>query len=153
MVTISPEALGDPDAQALIARLNAELTELYPDPNDRHFGLTEEQVSGDNGVFLLARRDGVPVGCGALRRIAPTTGEIKRMYVSPAARGAKVGRRLLEELERQAHALSITRVVLETGPHQKEALGLYDSAGYRPIPAWGEYVNSPLSICLGKDLT
>ena len=62
-------SLAGADAQGLIARLDAELTERYPNPAHRHFGLTEEQVTGGSGVFLVATLDGEPVGCGALRRL------------------------------------------------------------------------------------
>src|SRR5919204_858538 len=86
-LVIAPEPLTSPDVQALIARLDAELTERYPNPEDNFFELAEEQVDGREGVLLVARVDGEPVGCGALRRLGPATGEIKRMYVAPSARG------------------------------------------------------------------
>lgn len=103
-------------------------------------------------MFLVARIAGEPVGCGALRRIGPGTGEIKRMYVVPANRGHGVARRLLAELERYAGRLGLTRLVLETGERQPEAIGLYERAGFTRIDRFGEYVNSPASVCLGKDL-
>src|SRR5215471_19533239 len=65
-LAIAPAPLGGAEARTLIARLNAELTERYPNAADRHFGLTEEQVTGGSGVFLVATLDGEPVGCGAL---------------------------------------------------------------------------------------
>ena len=68
-LAIAPAPLGGAEARTLIARLNAELTERYPNAADRHFGLTEEQVTGGSGVFLVATLDGEPVGCGALRRL------------------------------------------------------------------------------------
>jgi GNAT superfamily N-acetyltransferase len=114
--------------------------------------LTEDEVGEGKGVFLVASIDGRPVGCGALRRIESGVGELKRMYVSPAERGRGVGRALLEALEAEARRLGLRRVVLETGTRQAEALALYRRAGFTAIPAFGEYVDSPLSVCLGKDL-
>ena len=78
------------------------------------------------------------------------TAEIKRMYVDPAVRGRKVGLALLDALEARAGALGVTRFVLETGDRQHEAIGLYERAGYARIPPFGDYVDSPLSVCMGK---
>jgi putative acetyltransferase len=150
--TITREPLSSPQARWLIASLNAELSGLYPDPSDNFFELAEEQTAGDRGIFLLARVDGRPVGCGALRRIDAITGEIKRMYVAPAARGTGLGRRLLEELERHARGLGLRRLVLETGPFQPQALGLYRRAGFARIPCFGEYRHARFSVCMAKAL-
>src|SRR5690554_4206046 len=68
---IAPVPLTSPDAQALIARLDADLAARYPDPADVHSALAVEEVAGDTGVFLVATVAGEPVGCGALRQIAP----------------------------------------------------------------------------------
>jgi len=150
--TIAGEPLSSPDAQQLIASLNAELSVIYPNPADNFFELAEEQTAGDRGVFLLARVDGRAVGCGALRRIDATTGEIKRMYVAPAARGTGLGRRLLDELERHTCGLGLRRLVLETGTRQPQAIGLYRRAGFARIPCFGEYQHAPLSVCMAKAL-
>jgi GNAT superfamily N-acetyltransferase len=87
-----------------------------------------------------------------VRRIEPGVGEIKRMYVCPAARGLGIGRAVLDALEAEARALGLTRLVLETGVRQPEAIALYERVGYARIAAFGEYVDSPLSVCMGKDL-
>lgn len=148
-LTIAPEPLSGADAQALIARLNDELTERYPRAADRHFGLTEAQVADGSGVFVVARLHGAPVGCGALRRLDDVTGEVKRMYVAPPARRSGVGRGILVALERHALALGLRRLVLETGDRQEEAFGLYASAGFARIPCFGEYTG-PRSVCMEK---
>ena len=91
------------------------------------------------------------VGCGGWRAHG-TDAEIKRMYVTPAARGRGLARRLLAELERTARAAGHRRVILETGSKQPEAVGLYRSSGYTEIPAYGYYACSPHSMHLGKVL-
>jgi putative acetyltransferase len=151
-LVIAPEPLTSPGVRALFARLDAEVTEHYPNPEDNFFALAEEQVDGRQGVLLVARVDGEPVGCGAVRRLGPATGEIKRMYVAPAARGGGIGARILAELERHARELGIRRLLLETGERQAEAVRLYERAGYARVPCFGEYANAPLSLCMGKDL-
>ena len=159
---IAPEALTSPVATALVAALNVELSALYPEPGATHFRLDPDEVAPGTGVFLVARWSGLPVGCGALRRLreaglirelGPRVGELKRMYVAPELRGKGIGRALLTRLEAEARALGLSRLVLETGTRQTEALALYRRAGFTEIPAYGEYSASPgTSVCLAKVL-
>ena len=139
-------------AQGLIRELNAELKQRYPEPGATHFRLEADEVAEGRGAFLVAFKGDEPAGCGAVRRIGEDTAEIKRMYVRSAARGRGVGRAILEALVAEARRIGMQRLLLETGERQPEALGLYHSAGFVPAPRYGEYVGSPVSICLGKDL-
>jgi putative acetyltransferase len=139
-------------AQALIAALNAELDERYPEEGANHFRLDPHEVTEGNGAFYLAFAGDTPVGCGAVRRIDAGTAEIKRMYVAPAGRGGGIGRRILDILETEARRLGARRLVLETGERQPEALALYRRAGFAEIPLFGEYIGSPLSVCMEKHL-
>jgi broad specificity phosphatase PhoE/GNAT superfamily N-acetyltransferase len=151
-VVIAAAAIDSPDCQILIAALDAELTERYPEAGANHFRLDPEEVSPGRGVFLLADIDGAPAGCGAVRQLNGAEAEIKRMYVAPHARGQGVGRALLTALEDEARRLGVARLVLETGERQPEALGLSKSAGFAAIPLFGEYVGSRLSVCMAKEL-
>ena len=145
-------ALDHPEAARLIGALNAELDASYPEEGANHFRLDPDEVSGDRGVFLVGYRGEEPIACGAIRRLNRDEAEIKRMYVAPVARGSGLGRRTLEALEQHARELGVKRIVLETGQRQVEALALYEAAGFVQIPRFGEYVDSPLSLCLAKDL-
>ncbi len=152
-IHIARAALTDDVSRALIESLNAELTGAYPEAGATHFGLDPAEVSGRRGAFLVIYHEGNPVGCGAVRLLDPGTGELKRMYVSPAVRGKGLGRRLVAALEAEALALGVRRLVLETGIRQTAALALYRATGFHPIPLYGEYLQSPgTSICLGKEL-
>jgi putative acetyltransferase len=151
-VTVRPEPLDGALARALIEELNAELLRRYPEDGANHFRLDPEEVAPGQGVFVVAFLGEEPVGCAALRRLDTTRGEVKRMYVRPAARGQRIAAIMLGALENEARALGLTRLVLETGVRQPEAIALYRRAGFAPIPAFGEYVDSPLSVCMGKDL-
>ncbi|HEU4886187.1 MAG TPA: GNAT family N-acetyltransferase [Longimicrobium sp.] len=152
-ITIARAALTDDVSRALIRELNAELSGMYPEPGANHFGLDPDEVAPGRGAFLVVRVDGRPVGCGALRRIDGETGELKRMYVAPGARGTGLGRRLVDALEAEARALGLRRLVLETGTRQVAAIALYQATGFEPIPLYGEYLSSPeTSVCLGKEL-
>jgi GNAT superfamily N-acetyltransferase len=136
----------------LIAALNAELSGRYPEEGACHFRLEPDEVAAGRGAFLVASRTGKPIGCGAVRRIDEGSGELKRMYVCPEERGRGAGRAILSALEVEAQALGLSRLVLETGVRQTEAIALYRKAGFSDIAPFGEYVTSPLSLCMAKDL-
>jgi GNAT superfamily N-acetyltransferase len=141
------------DAQTLdlISSLNHELTELADDPNENHFTLEPEQVTGDQGRMVRAWYAGHYVGCGAVRRIAPGVGEIKRMYVDPGARRLKLGAAILDQLELWAGRLGMTELKLETGFRQPAAIGLYERFGFERCEPWGAYLATPAtSICYRK---
>ena len=76
--------------------------------------------------------------------------EIKRMYVPEHLRGQGIARVLLASMERQALSRGVHRLRLQTGSLQPEAIGLYESQGYRPVESWGKYANDPNAICYEK---
>jgi GNAT superfamily N-acetyltransferase len=159
---IAPEPLTSAVAVALITDLNAELSALYPEPGATHFRLDPGEVAPGAGIFVVARWHGRPAGCGALRcirdpnlvrEVGSHAAEIKRMYVEPDSRGRGIGRAVLDRLETEARTLGVSRLVLETGTRQVEAIALYRRAGFTEIPAYGEYVLSPgTSVCMSKTL-
>jgi len=153
VISITRTELTAEVSRKLIEALNAELMGAYPEPGATHFGLAPNDVAVGRGAFLVVYQNGIPVGCGAVRRIDRATAELKRMYVIPAARGRGLGRRLVTALEREARALGVRRLVLETGIRQVAAQALYRATGFQLIPLYGEYCLSPnTSICLGKEL-
>ena len=145
--------ISSPDAIGLIARLDRELQELYPDSASSHSDLTQAEVGARCGIFLIARRAGEPIGCGAMCRLDRTTGEIRRMYVLPSARGARVGRHLLIELERHARQLGIRRLILTTGIRQPVAIRMYEQSGFTRTPAPPESAVYPVRVYMAKELT
>lgn len=151
-VVLRAESLESLVAAELIAELNAELDEMYPEPGANHFELPTADV------FLVAwlrHPDGTAraLACGALRVIEPGVGEIKRMYVRPEARGRRLAGVVLSSLEERAIQLGCRRLVLETGNRQNAAMVLYLRHGFTPVPCWGEYLDSAAtSTCLGKEL-
>jgi putative acetyltransferase len=104
-----------------------------------------------DGRLLIAWHHEQPVGCIALRRAGASTGEVKRLYVRPEARGRRTGRRLVEQLVAAAKAIGYRRLVLDTLPQMTGAQALYRSFGFREIPAY--YANPlPGVIYLGLEL-
>jgi len=151
-LVILPAELHSHAACDLIEALNAELGAQYPESGATHFRLDAEEVSADRGAFLIGYLQGVAVACGAIRLIDEGVGEIKRMYVMPAARGRGFARSILAALEHSARQLGVRRLLLETGPRQLQALALYRSAGFLGVARFGEYAHSQLSLCMAKDL-
>jgi ribosomal protein S18 acetylase RimI-like enzyme len=90
------------------------------------------------GAFLIAYRDGEPVGCGAVKHCSGEPSDIKRMWVAQSARGVGVGRRILSKLERLARDSGATAVRLETNKELVEAIALYRSSGYEEVSAFND---------------
>jgi len=102
--------------------------------------------------FVAYSDDGTPVGCGGLRRIDETHGEIKRMFVAPSARGSGVSTAVLDALERFGLESGWSRLVLETGAAQPDAIRFYTREGFTPIDRFGYYADSEDSLCYEKTL-
>ena len=137
---IEPAFWDDADVQRLTADQQAELRARYGGAAEPGIEPSADDVS----VVLVARDDeGTALGCGALRALGDDVAEVKRMYVVPAARGRGVSKAVLAALEDAAREHGWMTLLLETGPLQPDAIGLYTSAGYRPIGAFGAYVGHP----------
>ena len=122
--------------------LDRTITETFY-PEDRYRTLLEGMEASHarpQGIILLAEADGLPVGCGMSHALDARTSEIKRVYVSPEARGAGIAAALCRALIDQARADGFDRVVLDTSKELAGAQRLYDSLGfarrgpYQPIP-------------------
>ncbi len=105
---------------------------------DRSISADADELTEPEGLLLLARLHGDPVGCGALKLHGDDPAEIKRMWVDPATRGLGLGRRLLDELEKQARLRGVTKVRLETNRTLTEAIRLYRSAGYEEVEPFND---------------
>ncbi|HEY8874547.1 MAG TPA: GNAT family N-acetyltransferase [Stellaceae bacterium] len=128
------------DARELVAELDEVLGALY-EPDQRH-GLTIEQVFEPNVRFFVARLGDAAVGCGALA-LFDGYAEVKRMYTREAARGRGVGKALLARIEEAARDAGKPVLRLETGIHQRAAIGLYEGYGFRRCGAFGHYAGLP----------
>jgi putative acetyltransferase len=147
---IAAEHPDQPEIRALVADLNRHLLSLYRPEDCYHLSI--EELSRPEVTFFVARREEQAVGCGALRRLDATMGEVKRMYTAPEARGSGLGRRILQAIEAEARRSGLERLVLETGHRQPEALGLYRSAGFAECGAYLDYPDDGASIFMEKRL-
>jgi DNA-binding MarR family transcriptional regulator/GNAT superfamily N-acetyltransferase len=121
----------DPAAVEAVGHYFAELDRRFPGGFDAGEGAHDAETMAEGaGVFVVATSDGRPVACGGVQRIGDGVGEIKRMWVDPAWRGAGLGSRMLRRLEAEAARLGHTRVVLDTNETLAEAIAMYERAGY-----------------------
>jgi GNAT superfamily N-acetyltransferase len=147
-VAITMERPDSADAVALITELEAVLTPLYP-TESRH-GLSVQRLIAEGVAFFVLRSDRVPASCGGIKLFGTDYGEVKRMYVRPQFRGSGFAKLILNRLADHARAHGVSLLRLETGIHQKEAIGLYEGLGFRRIPPFGAYKPDPLSLCYEK---
>ena len=141
-----------PDAVALRDAMVAEVTTIYGAQRDAGGG------SGATGidpasvlVTLVGYVDDRPVAHALLRRLGDEV-EIKRMFVSPDARGLGAASVMMQALEDAARAVGAARVVLHTGDRQLAAVRTYEHHGYTQIPIYEPYVGMPASLCFEKVL-
>jgi len=141
-----------PEAAELISALSAELARRYDYMEDGSGGFEPEDALGPRGAFVIGRVGGNPVACGAIRPLEEDVAELKRVFVRVDFRGRGYSKAIVNELERQARLRGYRVMRLETGVRQPEAISLYVSLGYHPIPSYGEYRDSILSVCFEKKL-
>lgn len=137
---ISVEDPASRDAQWCLQQYVAELGERFEEGFDigKSIPADRREMVRPRGAFLVARLDGRPVGCGAVKLVEPGVGSIKRMWVTGELRGAGVGRRLLLALEKEAAGLGMGRLRLETNSSLHEAQALYRRNGYREVEAFND---------------
>jgi len=139
VIEIRPVRADLPPATGLVAAMVGEITRLYgPLELRKAPSATPDELWAPRGTYLVVSEDGEPVAGGGLKGLGPGVGEVKRMYVTEAARGRGHARRLLIALEDAARKLGHTRLRLDTGPRQPSAQTLYESAGYRSIPSYNQ---------------
>ena len=159
IVTITVEPPRQPEVERLLDGSTAHAQSLYPP--ESNFLLDVATLERPEVAFYVARDGERAVGIAALvadtdaetDATAPARGELKRMFVDPAARGRGVAGALLARIEADASARGIREIVLETGDLHDAAQALYTRHGYREIPQFGQYVGEPHSVCFAKPLT
>lgn len=156
-IAIRAESPDQPDVVALFRELDDYLASLY-EPEHNHI-LGVPALLAQHVYFLVARRGGEALGCGAVRVMPPEAatdgqpyGEIKRMFVRPQQRGQKVARALLEKLEARLLSRGIRLATLETGDRQPEALRFYERCGYVKRAAFGGYEENGTSVFYARRL-
>jgi len=145
---ITAERPDTEDAIQLIDELEGELEGFYPSES-RH-GYSVEKLIKQNVAFFVIRHDDKVAGCGGVQLFGKEYGEVKRMYVRPAFRGLGLAKLMLEHLAEHARENGVNILRLETGIHQRDAIALYESWGFKSIGPFGEYKEDPLSVFYEK---
>lgn len=143
---------GEPAARACLAAYFALLAERIPGISAAHVPDPDPDAASflpPDGVFLLAWSSGQPLACASLKRHDHTSGETKRLWVDPAARGLGLARRMMTHVETEARARGYTRLVLDTNAALPEAIALYRTSGWTEIPA---YTGFPATHWFAKPL-
>ena len=97
-----------------------------------------ESFSPPSGRLLLAKEEGVAAGAAFMKKIRQDTCEIKRMYVRPIFRGKKIGRKLLNQLIKDAKDMGYSKILLDSARFMKEAHSLYSSVGFNKVELYPE---------------
>ncbi|MBO6518682.1 MAG: MarR family transcriptional regulator [Rhodospirillales bacterium] len=139
-VRIGPEKASSPAALWCLNEYFAEIAARFDAGFNPAKGLPAPiaEMTPPRGVFLVARLDGRPVGCGALIVETGFIGHIRRMWIASEVRGLGLGRRMLDALEEQAAELQLRTLRLETNRNLAEARALYQDAGYREVPRFSD---------------
>ncbi|WP_243076775.1 GNAT family N-acetyltransferase [Microbacterium sp. SS28] len=147
MVELRPLPVDEPVAHELLAEYFAMRAAAFPGQAYTTVFPAPTVFEAPSGVFVVVYDDeGIPVGCGGIRRIADgplgVRYEIKHLYLRPETRGRGWGRLILDDLERRAREWDAAELVLDTHHTLEAAGGLYASAGFREIEPYNDNPNA-----------
>ncbi|WP_395807627.1 GNAT family N-acetyltransferase [Daejeonella sp.] len=149
MIKLQRTDANNPDFKELIILLDAGLA--ISDGEDHQF-YTQFNKTDQIKYVIIAYKNSKPVACGAIKKYDENTMEVKRMFTLPESRGTGLAGMILSELQKWAQEMDYTRLILETGIRQKEAISLYNKTNFILIPNYGQYEGIETSICFEKKL-
>ena len=144
-MTVAIESPRSPGIAELLRGGEAFAEALYP--AEENFILPLEALEDPGVAVFVARVGGEALGMAALVQHGPDY-ELKRLFVSEAARGQGLAGLLLDALEEHARDAGAVVIRLETGNRSDAAVALYEKRGYVHIPRFGEYADSDSSVCM-----
>ncbi|HEY2889262.1 MAG TPA: GNAT family N-acetyltransferase [Dongiaceae bacterium] len=151
IIIVGPADPRLPKARQLVEELDALMISLYPTESNHLVAI--DRLAEPDTRFFVAEVDGKALGCGAIMLVGDSYAEVKRVYVAPAGRGLGLAKLLLTRLEEETLRNGLRMLRLETGRYQPEALGLFDSMGFRLCGSFGDYPSDdPNSIFMEKAL-
>ena len=136
-ITLRAVSVVDPSAQASLVAYYDELSRRFDTPFEPGPEPDPTAYDPPGGIFLLAERAGEVVGCVGLRPQGGV-GEVKRLWISPSARGCGLSRRLMAEVEQAARARGYPHLRLDTSRHLTEAIALYSKDGWKQISRYND---------------
>ena len=149
-ITIAVEDPTTPDVKALLQRHLDFCHEVTP--LEHSYALDVEKLRAPGITVFAARQGGELIGVGALKILSPDHAELKSMHTSQASRGKGVGRSMVNYILEFARQNNISRISLETGNHPpyEPARKLYESMGFVPCEAFGDYELSEFNVCMTR---
>ena len=148
-ILVEPGDPRDAETTALLSASQALMQSLFP-AHENHY-LSIDDLCGPDVHFFIAREAQEILGTGALAD-HKEYGEIKAMFVVPAARGRGVGDAILRKLEDYARLLGLPAIRLETGASLDAAHRLYQRHGFNTRGPFGEYQANETSLFMEKSL-
>ena len=139
----------NPDFIFLIQTFDTFLWERYPELKKDYWG---NNLIEFNPNVIIVYLDEKPVGCGCFKRYNENSAELKRMFVSPEARGLGLAQLVIKELELKAKEQGFETFILETLYKQTEAISLYQKVGFEIVENYEPYVGMTNSICMSKSI-
>lgn len=139
-----------PSARWAMGRYFDELAEQFGFEVGTALDDAATTYAAPHGCFVLIGPDDAPLGCGAVRFLDEDRGEIKRMWISPHARGQGLARVLLAHLETLIRESGRREALLDTNSTLTSAVALYTSSGYRPVPDYN--ANPDADVWFAKSL-
>lgn len=151
-LTFQVDDLSGASTRALIARHLAGVRATSP-PESVH-ALEIDRLRAPDITFWSVWQGSEIAGCGAIKRLDARRGELKSMRVADAVLGRGVGRALLEHLLKEARAMGIATLWLETGSADAfiPARRLYESAGFVWCGPFDGYTDDPFSVFMTRAL-
>ena len=148
LITIADPA--HPPVRAMVEELDAYLVPLYPAESNHLLDI--ETLRQPQMRFFAAHRGSEVLAIGGCW-LHGDYAEVKRIYVTPSARGLGLAKLIMQRVEAEAMASGLLLARLETGIHQPESLGLYRRLGYVDCGAFGDYpADDPNSVFMEKRL-
>ncbi|AWH84806.1 GNAT family N-acetyltransferase [Flavobacterium album] len=147
MITIERTTSENIDFRGLVRELDKDLAIRDGDEHDFFHQFNKIDMLKQ---VVVAYKDGVPAGCGAVKPYDDKTMEVKRMFVPQEYRGQGIAALVLQDLEQWSSELGFDKCILETGIKMPEAIRLYQKSGYRQIPNYGQYAGVESSVCFEK---
>ncbi len=130
----------------LLKELSGSLNHITGNSGESSFSVND--MEDEKSIFVIARSGSTVAGCGAIRPIDDSTGELKRMYAKE--RGLGVGTSILNFLENKALEFGYSRLICETRKINAGACSFYIRNGFHIIPNYGKYQGRDEAVCFEK---
>jgi putative acetyltransferase len=149
---IEIDDLNRPQVIALLTEHLANMHELSPP--EQVFALDLARLRAPDISFWTVWQDDLLLGCGALKELSPSHGELKSMRTPAARRRTGAGRAVLAHMIGVARQRGYATLSLETGTHPdfEPAHRLYQSAGFVRCGPFGSYLENEHSVFMSLNL-